>query len=213
MSRFKAIIFDFDGVISESLDVKTEAFAEMYRPYGKEIEEKVRKHHESNGGISRFEKFRIYQEDYLGKEVNDTIIDRLANKFSELVMDKVIHAPYVTDADTFIRNHHEDYDFFISTGTPEQEIKVILERKGLNTFFKEVHGSPEKKPEHVKGIMDRHGYKTSEVVFIGDAPTDIEAARINGITFIGRFTTSDLIKAEKHQIKDFSSFNEFLKTL
>ena len=26
MSRFKAIIFDFDGVISDSLDVKTQAF-------------------------------------------------------------------------------------------------------------------------------------------------------------------------------------------
>ena len=213
MSRFKAIIFDFDGVISESLNVKTEAFAEMYRPYGKEIEEKVKHHHESNGGISRFEKFRIYHKEYLGKEIDEALVDALADTFSALVMDKVVAAPYVSKADEFIREHHQEYDFFISTGTPETEIKVILERKGLSKYFKEVHGSPEKKPDHVKGILERYGYHTSEVVFIGDAPTDIEAARKNGITFIGRYTTSELIKAEKNQIKDFSSFNDFLQTL
>ena len=110
-------------------------------------------------------------------------------------------------------NGKEDYDFFISTGTPEEEIKIILEIKGLSKYFREVHGSPGKKPDHVKGILERFGYDKSEVVFIGDAPTDIEAARKNGITFIGRYTTSELIKSEKNQIKDFSSFNEFLETL
>jgi phosphoglycolate phosphatase-like HAD superfamily hydrolase len=213
MSKFKAIIFDFDGVISESLNVKTEAFAEMYRPYGKEIEEKVKHHHESNGGISRFEKFRIYHQEYLGKEIDDALVDELADTFSALVMDKVVAAPYVREADKFIRDHHRDYDFFISTGTPEDEINVILERKGISKYFKEVHGSPEKKPDHVKGILEKYGYDKTEVVFIGDAPTDIEAARKNGITFIGRYTTSELIKAEKNQIKDFSSFNDFLETL
>ena len=60
VNRIKAIIFDYDGVIAESVNVKTEAFAEMYKPYGESILKKVVSHHEANGGISRFEKFRIY---------------------------------------------------------------------------------------------------------------------------------------------------------
>ncbi len=51
----KTIFFDFDGVIADSLDVKTNAFYRMYEPYGKDIAESVAKHHIANGGMSRFE--------------------------------------------------------------------------------------------------------------------------------------------------------------
>mgnify|MGYP006077874289 FL=1 len=54
MNKIKAIIFDYDGVIAESVNVKTEAFAELYKPYGTDIVQKVIKHHEANGGVSRF---------------------------------------------------------------------------------------------------------------------------------------------------------------
>jgi beta-phosphoglucomutase-like phosphatase (HAD superfamily) len=32
--RYQAIFFDFDGVILDSVHVKTEAFAAMFRKYG-----------------------------------------------------------------------------------------------------------------------------------------------------------------------------------
>ena len=31
---FEAIVFDFDGVLVESVDIRTRAFVELYRPYG-----------------------------------------------------------------------------------------------------------------------------------------------------------------------------------
>ena len=37
----KAIIFDFDGVILDSVDVKTEAFKQLYTTYGIDVVEKV----------------------------------------------------------------------------------------------------------------------------------------------------------------------------
>ena len=42
MNKIKAIIYDFDGVICDSVNVKTEAFGEMYAQYGKEIQKKGR---------------------------------------------------------------------------------------------------------------------------------------------------------------------------
>ena len=56
----KNIIFDYDGTIADSVNIKTEAFAELYRNYGKDIESKVVKYHLNNGGVSRFEKFKYY---------------------------------------------------------------------------------------------------------------------------------------------------------
>ena len=144
-NELKAIIFDFDGVIAESVNVKTEAFSKMYAQYGNTIAEKVASHHLSHGGISRFEKFKLYHKEFLGIELTNQDIMALANKFSKLVVQKVIDAPYVPGSLEFIKDNYKYYDLFISTGTPEDEMKKILSRKGIRNYFKSVHGSPKKK--------------------------------------------------------------------
>ena len=73
----KAIIFDFDGVILDSVDVKTRAFESIYLPYGQEIAAEVVAHHEAHGGVSRYQKFRLYHQKYLGLDINDEQLDDL----------------------------------------------------------------------------------------------------------------------------------------
>ena len=58
--KIKNIFFDFDGVIAESVNAKTEAFREMYIEHGTEIANKVVDYHINHGGVSRFEKFKYY---------------------------------------------------------------------------------------------------------------------------------------------------------
>ena len=210
MNKIKTIIFDFDGVIAESVNVKTEAFAEMYRQYGEEIEQKVIEHHESNGGISRFEKFKIYHEEFLKVKIDEEKVNQLAKQFSHLVLQKVMDAPYIIGAYEFLSSNYQKYDFYISTGTPTEEINLILEGRRLSGFFKEVFGSPEKKHIHVQKILQAYSYKKDEVVFVGDALTDRDAARINGIKFVGRHTTTEEIKKEKYL---FDNFYEFVNIL
>ena len=106
----KGIIFDFDGVIAESVNVKTEAFAKMYNQYGNEVVKKVVTHHLSHGGISRFEKFKFYHKEYFGIELTNQQLQELANQFSELVVQKVIAAPYVPGALEFIQNNYKYYE-------------------------------------------------------------------------------------------------------
>ena len=51
------IILDFDGVILESVSVKTEAFRTLFS-FAPEYVEEIVKFHKDNGGMSRFDKFR-----------------------------------------------------------------------------------------------------------------------------------------------------------
>ena len=53
------IFFDFDGVLAESVQVKSDAFFKLYLPYGEEVAQKALNHHINNGGMSRFEKFKF----------------------------------------------------------------------------------------------------------------------------------------------------------
>ncbi len=213
MNEIKAIIFDFDGVIAESVNVKTEAFAELYSPYGKDIEDQVVNHHLTNGGMSRFEKFKVYHEEFLKKSISEDEISELADKFSNLVVQKVIEAPYVKGAKEFIQNFHAKYDLFISSGTPEVEIKHITKMRGIDKYFKEIYGSPVKKEKHVEIILNENHYNTNEIVFIGDALSDREAAIGNNIYFIGVLNNSIDFSNEEYKIKDLSELQELLNNM
>ena len=209
MPDIKAIIFDFDGVILDSVDAKTQAFAELYEPYGKTVVQQVVKHHEANGGISRFEKIRYYHSNFLGTELSEIEIDNIADQFSQLALNKVLSSPYVPGAEAFIKKNYK-YDLFISTGTPKEEIEYILQKLKIREYFKKVYGSPAVKTEHVGDIIARNKYDNKTVIFVGDAATDVEAANANDIMFIGRNTTYPDILKEKYIIDNFYDLAKLL---
>ena len=180
----KGIIFDFDGVIVESVQYKSDAFAELYKPYGLDIAKKVINHHEANGGISRFEKFQFYHATFLNKTITQEELSALTNQFSSLVVKKVIAAPYVPGALKFIQKYYDNHKLFISTGTPIEEINQILEKRSISCYFTEVFGSPEKKKIHVKKILNKYNLKPDELIFYGDSNSDLEAADHLKIPFV-----------------------------
>ena len=131
----KGIIFDFDGVVAESVQIKTEAFAALYAPYGPDIIKKVVDHHEANGGMSRFKKIKFYHKSYLNKIITDREITELANQFSKMVINKVIASPYVPGALEFIQSSYKKYKLFISSGTPTDEMNKILIARKISYYF------------------------------------------------------------------------------
>ena len=213
MIRIKALIFDFDGVIAESVDVKTAAFAILYQGYGNDVQEKVIAHHMAHGGVSRYEKFRYYHRQFLNQEISDLEMKTLSEDFSRRVLQKVIEAPYVKGAKEFITAHHKDYAMFISSGTQEEEIQAIVRARSLSPFFRDIFGAPAKKSEHVKKILSAHDFNKNEVVFIGDALSDKEAAEENEIVFITRLTPDSSLGNEHYVITDLSCLSDILNLL
>lgn len=179
----KGIIFDFDGVIVESLHIKSNAFKQIYMPYGEEIANQVVKHHEANGGISRFNKFKYYHKVFLNKNISEEKIKELSNKFSNIVINKVIKSKYVSGSLDFIVKSFKHKKLFISTGTPKVEIDKILLAKNIDKYFVEVYGSPEDKIEHVQKIIYKYNLTSKELVFFGDSKSDLEAAKYFDIEF------------------------------
>jgi len=206
----KGIIFDFDGVIAESVQVKTDAFASVYEQYGDNIVKKVIEHHEANGGMSRFEKIKLYHESFLNKAITNEEIEELANQFSKLVVQKVIDSPYVLGALEYIQKCSTKYNLFISTGTPTNEMKQILVSKGIDKYFSEVYGSPDKKSAHILKIISKYNYHPNELIFYGDANTDIDAAEQASIPFvlIRNIYNTNMVKGFKGQI--ISNFNNMM---
>jgi Predicted phosphatase/phosphohexomutase len=184
--KWEAVFFDFDGVILDSVDVKTKAFTKMFREYGQEVEKKVVEYHLNNGGVSRFDKFRYYYEKILNKPVNEEIIKTLSEQFADLVVEGVLASPFIPGARESLEElKNNNIPCYIVSATPHEEINLIVEEKELSGYFKEVHGSPRKKWEICQEIINKENYNPQNCLVIGDAMSDYEAAFKNGGCFLG----------------------------
>jgi len=186
--RLRAIVFDFDGVVLESADVKTEAFVELFAGHGPEIAAKVRAHHLANLGISRFKKFEWIYANLLDQPLSDDESRALGEAFSALALEKILVAPFVRGADAALEALAARWPLFVASGTPEAELQHIVEQRGLTPRFREVHGTPAEKPAILEGLMARHGWTPREVLFIGDGASDHKAAAATGVEFLARDT-------------------------
>ena len=135
IDTLQAILFDFDGVLCECMDVKTEAFAQLFEPYGKEIVKKVVDHHVKYGGISRYKKIEYYYREYLKKEISNDELNKLAQKFSDLVVDKVISSDWVKGAKEFLERYYKKIDLYVISGTPQEELRLIVKKKRDGKIF------------------------------------------------------------------------------
>jgi len=212
--NIKNIFFDFDGVIAESVSAKTDAFEEMYLPYGKDIAAKVVEYHKLHGGVSRYEKFKYFHKEFLNEVINKEKVDELAIQFSNIVLDKVINSDEVLGANYFIKKYHTKFQFWIITGTPTKEIELIAKKRKLSSFFIGLHGSPNNKRYWTENLIKKYKLNRDEIIFLGDATTDIDAADFSKIHFALRENeeNKEIFKDYKGlRFKDFYQLEKILK--
>jgi len=189
---WQAIIFDFDGVLVESGDIKTQAFADLYQSYGETVVNKVVRYHSLNGGLSRYQKFRHFQQHLLKMPPLTQDEEReLDRRFSKLVVEAVIASKPVPGANKLVYKEAARIPLFIVSGTPEIELNTIVTRRGLEPYFTEVRGSPKSKQTLIAEILSTHSLTPTRVLMIGDALIDYQSAQTNNVAFLGRVRTGD----------------------
>lgn len=182
----RAAVFDFDGVVLESTDIKTRAFAQLF-----DGDERAVGYHLEHAGVSRYAKFRHIHEEILGIPYTDEDEQRLGVRFSELVLDEVMRCPFVPGARELLERRHREARLFVASGTPEEELREIVRARELDEFFAAVYGTPATKAEIVERIVAAERVERSEVLFVGDAMTDLLGARAAGVPFVGRVAAGE----------------------
>mgnify|MGYP006442502423 FL=1 len=130
----KVVFWDFDGVIKDSVEVKSIAFEKLFSIYGSKISNKVRAHHKKNGGVSRFDKIPLYMS-WTNELVTNESVQNFCNQFSLLVKQSVVDSPWVPGFLEFIESNHNEKKHILVTATPKDEIEEILEKLDIKHFF------------------------------------------------------------------------------
>ena len=208
------IIFDFDGVILESAEIKTIAFRELFKDdYPEEVDHIVN-YHIDNMGISRYVKFRHIFNNIILQPLTVKQEEELGQRFSAIVFEEVLKAPIVSGLLEFLEAYYRTFNLFIASGTPEDELHTIVKHRGLGKYFQGVFGTHKTKAEIIFDIMNTYYLYSSDIVFVGDANSDKQAAEETGVHFIARIHSGgNELDSCQHKIRNFFAFSEILKQL
>ncbi len=172
------VMFDFDGTLCDSVDVKTRAFYELYLDdEGPDLAAAVRDHHLSAVGASRYDKIRHVERHLLGRPLDEERVEQRARRFGRLVEDAVVAAPLFDGVMEFLEQRPAGTRFTVVSATPADELRRIVERKGIAGFFAAVDGAPRTKSSIAREHVERFSEHPHGAVVVGDQPSDAAAAR------------------------------------
>ena len=188
--QIRLVMFDFDGVILESADIKTEAFQDLFADYPM-YRPQILEYHLAHQGISRFKKFDWIHANLLKQPLSRDESKALGKRFSALVLQKVLAAPFVPGATELVRKlAAHGIPMAVISGTPQEELDFIVERRGIRRLFEAVIGAPVEKPEAINRLLGQKAVAPTSALFVGDGLSDHSAAVAAGVHFVARQTRS-----------------------
>lgn len=182
----KNILFDFDGVILDSMPTREYGFREVFKKFDDDLVERLLEFHNINGGLSRYVKIRYFYEELLKQKISDEEIKKIADKFSIIMKKELIDKKYlIKETLNFLEDKGSKYNLHIVSGSDEIELRYLCEELDVAKYFHSIHGSPTHKNDLVKNVLKEYRYTLEETILIGDSINDYEASKINGIEFYG----------------------------
>lgn len=208
--KFKVIIFDFDGVLLESVEIKDYAFKTLFKDYPEHLDE-IMEYHLSNNATVRFDKFKYITENILGKSYNKGTERSLSKIFSGLVFRSLVDCPFVLGAKEILDSYQDKIPIYLASRSPADELDKILETRKLKKYFKKIYAVPWLKPDAIRDIRERENITHEDIVFVGDSDEDLQAARSTGVFFIGRDSGKSFYEADIPIFKDMFEVKDFLR--
>ena len=153
MRAWQAFFFDFDGVLADSVEVKTKAFARLFEPFGPEVTARVMDHHRRHSGVTRVDKFRHYYREFLHQPLSEEELEELCRRFARLVVHEVVSAPEIPGAEAFLRVCVDRLPLFVVSAAPEAELQEIVKSREWSGYFREVRGAPRSKQENLASLL------------------------------------------------------------
>jgi len=182
-NHYETLVFDCDGVILNSNHIKTSAFYEVTKIYGKEKALELVKYHTNNGGVSRYAKFEYFVNEILNIPNPLDLKSKLIHQYS-LVLHKQLALCEVANGIADLSKATSNSRWMVVSGGDENELRYIFRKLGIFDFFNYgIYGSPKTKEQILREQIDS-GRLLFPALFIGDSRYDHVAAVSTGLDFL-----------------------------
>lgn len=193
LSEIKAVLFDLDGVLVDSISVWHSAFNRTLKDFGKDPLDKEE-----------------FIERHWGREIEDNMealglgkegAEYCRSRYEENI-DNVRIYPGIRKVLVSL-----DKPLGLVTSTPSRAAGKILKHFGLKGYFDAfVCGDdvdePKPSPQPILRACDILEVEPEDVVFVGDTRSDVQAGRAVGCLVIGVGVEADLEIGSPEELKD-----------
>jgi phosphoglycolate phosphatase-like HAD superfamily hydrolase len=172
----RVVLFDCDGVLLDSNEIKEDALVGVtQKHFGTPAAQEMQSFHRRHGGVSRQKKF-LHIIDQFGPKAP---LEQLCLEFEQIVDQKILTCPMASDLIANLETLKcKNFDLYVLSGTPEQHLRWVIERRGLAPYFSRIIGSPKTKIKSIQELIDEGRINRDQPFnFIGDSITDFESSK------------------------------------
>jgi len=202
INRYKSVIFDFDGVILDSNNVKKNAIGESV--------EGVLNKDETVEFVNYFTRFNgVPREEKIARHVPENEYENVLNRYEAIINKKLRDATMIPGVQSFIQElSNNDKDMIVLSGGTESEVKELLDNRGLVDYFSGVFGGPKNKEENLVKVNLQ-----GPVIYFGDSEVDYNVANKHKFDFVFVYGATNIENWEEKTspwnivgaIKDFNN--------
>lgn len=177
------IVFDFDGTLVQSNELKYNAFFELF-PADEEhstlIRDVLGMHLEASRYVILNE---ILKAQGIQEDTRKVQVELLATRYNEIVLAGAKTCPPCPEARQTLQRLQPSYALYLSSTTPEEALREIVEFRNWTQYFQAVFGYPRKKIDTLRHILHKEQVTPAQVVVVGDGASDNNSAREIGCSF------------------------------
>jgi phosphoglycolate phosphatase-like HAD superfamily hydrolase len=183
LSSYQTLVFDSDGVILNSNEVKTLAFYNTVLPWGQAPAQALVDYHVSRGGISRYVKFEYFLREIVQQPVTEIVMQQLLKTFTDEAIRGLVQAELAPGLEA-LRKTTPHARWMVVTGGDQAELREVYARKNIAGWFDAgLFGSPDSKDVILERELQNGNLKTP-AIFFGDSRYDHQAATNAGLDFV-----------------------------
>ncbi len=195
----KTVVFDFDGTLADSNSLKYEAY---FRIMPEKYEHVIRQVLDTMFEASRYEIIaeilrRVPEDGKAFEGVGADRVQELSKRYNDIVLQGACDCAAIPGAVEMLELLQErDIPSYVSSTTPQEFLRKIVERRGWNHFFRGVFGFPATKEDTLERIVQDEGVLPEEILVVGDGESDRRSAEALHAMFVpvtdGRFPVQEV---------------------
>ena len=181
---FKTIIFDCDGVILNSNQLKTKSYYKAAFPsYGHELASSLTTYLMNNTGKPRGHFIDYFLKNIVSPDISELGYEELLNAVTLEIQKGLMvceMSPYLFK----LREKTPDIKWFVASGGVEKELRDVFQNRSLFDLFDGgIYGGPMTKDEILSFLINNNRIKFP-VLFLGDSKYDHEVSRKAKLDFL-----------------------------
>lgn len=187
IARYRGVLFDMDGVITETMPIHLEAWTRAFKPYGIDVEKMDVYAREGMTSKTMGKEIAEEKGKGLSRQDIENIVEEKGKIFNGIATEKAKAYPGVPETLRMLRNN--GIKVALVTGSRVSSVKSVMDRVGLSGCFDALvtgddveKGKPDPEP-YTRG-MEKLNVERLNCIVVENAPLGIKSAKAAGAGYV-----------------------------